>query len=353
MWQLENRTPYAAQRSWVRAKDGEEIWLVAVKCSFDIRPDGTTAPSAEQPPVVMVPEYVGEPGRSSLRHDMDLVRTKTTTDVLLLGQAQAPRGKPVTELDVGFRVGPVVKRLRVTGDRVWQGGAASAPLPFVTMPLVHERAYGGVDPASRHAACPQWDERNPVGTGFALSASGIEGLRLPNVEYPDQLVKTWSDRPDPAAPGPVCAHWQPRLGLAGRYDDAWQQDRFPLLPANFDDRHYQVAPADQQAPRFLAGGEPVALVHLTPGGELQFELPRVVLGLETFFSDGERRHHDRPRLNTVILEPELMRVSLVWHSALPCHPKVHKLLRTRVIEKRILSLGGGRGATEEEEEEEA
>jgi len=349
MWQLENRTPYAAQRSWVRAKDGAEIWLVAVKCSFDIQPDGTTVASAEQPPVVSVPEYVGMPGQSSLRYDMDLVRTKTTTDILLLGHAHAPRGQPVTALDVGFRVGPVVKRLHVTGDRVWQGGEASQPVPFVTMPLVYERAYGGMDPASRQTAHPQWDVRNPVGTGFAQSASGIEGLRLPNIEAPDQLVKAWSDRPAPAAPGPVCVDWQPRLGFAGTYDEAWQQKRFPLLPVDFDDRHYQAAPADQQAPSFLTGGEPVALVHLTPGGESLFELPRVVLGLETFFSDGERRLHERPRLNTVILEPELMRVSLVWHSALPCHPKVHKLLKTRVIEKRVLFRVGAHDVLEEEE----
>jgi len=192
--------------------------------------------------------------------------------------------------------------------------------------------------------------RNPVGTGFALSESGIEGLRLPNIEYPDQLVTTWRDQPAPAALGPVCGHWQPRLGFAGTYDEAWQKDRFPLLPADFDDRHYQCAPADQQAPQFLVGGEPVALVHLTPGGQLQFELPRVVLGLETCFSDGVRLLHERPRLNTVILEPDIPRVSLVWHSALPCHPRVYKLLTTRIIEKQRIRLDGGREVLEPEEE---
>ena len=44
-------------------------------------------------------------------------------------------------------------------------------------------------------------------------------------------------------------------------------------------------------------------------------------------------------MHTVILEPAVMRVSLVWHSALPCHPKVHKLLKTRIVEKRLLRLG--------------
>lgn len=347
MWQLDNHTPYAAERTWVRDRGGAEIWIVAVKCSFDIHADGSTEPAAEQPPVTQVPEYIdpAAPARSSLRHEIDLVRTKLTTDVLLLGEAHAPGGVPVTQLDVGFRVGPVAKRLRVTGDRVWLGGAPSPPRPFVTLPICWERAYGGIDPGSRDGPRPQWDERNPIGTGFVLDAAHAEGLRQPNIEYPDQLVRTWSDRPAPAGFGPLGVHWQPRRSLAGTYDERWLRERQPLLPQDFDDRHYQCAPADQQAPQFLQGGEPVALVHLAPQAEIRFALPRVLLGLETFFSDGTRQRHERPRLHTVILEPSAMRVSLVWHSALPCHPRVHKLMRTRIAGKRLLRLG----ETEDEE----
>jgi hypothetical protein len=341
MWQLDNRTPYAAERTWVRDRDGAEIWIVAVKCSFDIHADGTTEVAAAQPPVTQIPEYAdpAAPARSSLRHELDLVRTKLTTDVLLLGEAHAPGGAPVTQLEVGFRVGPVLKRLRVTGDRVWQGGAPSPPRPFATMPIGWERAYGGIDPGSRDSPQPQWDERNPIGTGFMLDAAHAEGLPLPNIEYPDQPVQAWSDRPLPAGFGPLGAHWLQRRGLAGSYDERWQRERQPLLPLDFDDCHYQCAPADQQAPQFLLGGEPVALVHLTPQPEIRFALPRVLLGFETFFSDGTRLLHERPRLHTVILEPSAMRVALVWHSALPCHPKVHKLLNTRIFEKRLLRLG--------------
>lgn len=350
MWQLDNRSPYAAERTWVRARDGAEIWLVAVKCTFDIKADGTTAISAEQPPVVMAPEYMdpAAPARSSLKYDMDLVRTKTTTDVIVLGHAHAPGGEPVTELDVGFRVGPVVKRLHVTGDRTWQGRAPSRPQPFVKMPLVYERAYGGFDPASRDTASPQWVEHNPLGCGFALDASRIDGMKLPNIEYPDQRLRKWEDRPAPAGFSPICAHWQPRVAFAGTYDAKWQQERFPLLPEDFDDRHYQCAPADQQAPQFLSGGEAAVLINLSPRGELRFTLPRVFLGFETFFTDGERRMHERPRLHTVIIEADFPRVSLVWHSALQCHPKVYKLEKTRIVEKRIVRVGAHGEALEEE-----
>ncbi len=329
MWQVDNRTPFAADRGWVRDRNGAEVWLVAVKCTFDIRPDGSTEGLEEQPPVLRAPEYIGEPGKSSMTHEADLVLTKTTTDVTVVGHAYAPGGSPTTELAVGFRVGPVEKVLRVTGDRRWTGAGIGSPEPFLRMPLVYERAFGGVDARSEHPE-RDWDWRNPVGTGFAISQENTIGASLPNIEYPDERVSSWEDRPRPAGFGPIGGHWQPRVGLAGTYDDRWTKERLPLLPDDFDDRFFQCAPEDQQAPAFLHGGEPVVLYRLTPSGDLRFSLPRVFLGFETLFSDGSRQIHNDSRLHSVILEPDHPRVSLVWHTALPCHFKVHKLERTIV-----------------------
>src|SRR5688572_15640824 len=73
MWQVENRTPFAADRAWVRDRNGAEVWLVAVKCTFNIETDGSTTMSREQPPVLQVPEYYGEPGKSSIKYEADLV----------------------------------------------------------------------------------------------------------------------------------------------------------------------------------------------------------------------------------------------------------------------------------------
>ena len=350
MWQLNNRTPFAAERTWVRDINGAEIWIVAVKCTFDIKPDGTTEVAREQPPVVMAPEYIDpdSPAKSSLKYDMDLIRTKITTDIILQGHAYAPENKPVTELEVGFRVGPVVKQLHITGDRTWKNKSPSQPKPFTKMPLIYERAFGGFDPETLESETPQWDVRNPLGTGFSLKASGIEEVSLPNIEYPAQLIRKWSDRPQPAGFGPLCTHWQPRASLAGTYDDKWQQERLPLLPNDFNDKHYQCAPVDQQAPQFLNGNEPVALLNLTPGGKMHFNLPRVFFGFETFFYTGEHQLHERPKLHAVIIEPDYPRVSLVWHTALPCHPKVLKLKETRIIQKKSLNSKQPQATPEEE-----
>lgn len=346
MWQIENRTPFAAERGWIRDRNGTEIWLVAVKCTFDIRPDGSTAISNEQPPVLRVPEYNGEPGKSSIRVDGDLVLTKTTTDVIVAGHAYAPDGNAVTELTAGFRVGPVQKVLRVVGDRQWEGTRHTPPTPFVKMPLVYERAFGGVD---RRSSNPERDVdwRNPVGTGFAISRDNLKGVALPNIEYPNDRVTSWKDRPQPAGFGPIASHWPARARFAGTYDDKWMRQRQPLLAEDLDDRFFQSAPEDQQPPAFLRGGEPVVLNHLTPSGDRTCLLPRLFIGFDTRFTDGSREIHRERRLHSVIIESDYPRVSMVWHSAMPCHFKVQKLERTIVTLKTELSeqpAGDQRGA---------
>jgi hypothetical protein len=350
MWQVENRTPFAAERGWVRDRNGAEVWLVAVKCTFDITADGSTEVSKEQPPVLRVPEHFGEPGKSSIRYENDLVLTKTTTDVIVIGHAYAPGGNPVSEMEVGFRVGPVQKILRVIGDREWGGAGRSGPVPFSRMALTYERAFGGVDKQSGHPE-HDWEWRNPVGVGFAASRENATSMALPNVEYPNEPVRSWKDRPRPAGFGAIACHWQPRVGFAGTYDDNWMKTRQPLLPDDFDERYFQFAPPDQQAPSFLHGGEPVLLHRLTPNGELRFTLPKVFLGFDTRFYDGSREIHQERKLHTVILEPDFPRVSLVWHSALPCHFKVQKLDRTIVTLKTV--LGGTRTSADEVEFEPA
>lgn len=348
MWQVDNRTPFAAERGWVRDRDGAEVWLVAVKATFDIKADGSTEIAKEQSPVLRVPEYFGEPGKSSIKYEADLVLTKKTTDILLVGHAYAPAGYQAKSLDVGFKLGSITKLIRVFGDRVWDAeGRSSDPQPFAKMPLVYERAYGGVD---RYSQNPErdWDWRNPVGTGFAVSRANLAGVALPNLEHPNQLIKSWNDRPSPAGFGPLACHWQPRASYAGTYDDHWMKNRQPLLPEDFNEHFYQCAPSDQQASNFLVGNEPVLLSGLTQHSKtLQFLLPRIHLGFETRFYDGSREYHKQRSLHSVIIEPDFPRVSLVWHSALPCHFKVQKLDRTIITLKTSLREAPERDQTAE------
>jgi hypothetical protein len=43
MWAVDNKTPYGADRAWIRDKAGAHQWLVAVKATFDIGEQGPRA----------------------------------------------------------------------------------------------------------------------------------------------------------------------------------------------------------------------------------------------------------------------------------------------------------------------
>jgi len=340
MWLLKNRTPFEAERTWVRDETGAEIWIVAVKGSFVIRPDGKQTLDPEPAKIARVPQFIGQPGVSSLLYESDLVHTKARTDVILHGHAYSPGGKPATQTDVRLKVATIDKALRVHGDRRWEPGllrtALTRPEPFTRIPIMYERAFGGTDQSSKNPKRHAWEPRNPVGTGFATHRSHLRGQLAPNIEDPRKPYRSWR-RGRPAGFGPIARHWSPRVQLAGTYDQAWEESRSPLLPADFDRRFYQCAPEDQQAQGFLKGGEIVELHNLTPDGFLSFRLPRVTLGMTTRFYDGTMSRH-RATLHSVIIHPDERRFQLVWHSQLPCHQKVNQLEVTEVILKRRLQV---------------
>lgn len=315
MWALENGTPFCADRAFLRDREGAEVWVVAVRGTFDIAADGRTHISEHQEPVRLAPEFRGEPASSSLVNECDLVVHKPTTDILLLGSAHAPGEEPVTELQVGMAVGPVRKTLRVIGPCAWAdhgaGPGLTAPTPFTTAELTYEQSWGGAG-----------EMRNPAGLGAAASPREFLGKPAPRVSYPG------GDPKRPAGFGPIPCHWSPRRELGGSHDEAWRRERFPLPPADQDPRFFLCSPEDQRPPGPLQGGEPVSLYNLNPRGTLSFALPRIKLSLVTDFGDRQMEHG--ATLYTVILEPDYPRVQMVWHSALACHPLVHKLRCTTI-----------------------
>lgn len=333
MWAIENETSFAVERTFVRDKDGAEIWLVALRATFDLFPDGSTGIADEQVPVATAPAYHGGPGASSLRWDTDLPRTKPATDILLNASAHVPAGRdPQTEIDVGFRIGSLAKRLSVRGDVRWErrfGGTlgTTPPEPFQSMPIRYERAFGGKPLESLAPSMHAYANSNPVGTGVMPQ----EGLLAPSVRLHGQ---SW-DRPssvEPAGLGAICAHWSPRRELAGTYDAKWQHSRRPLLPTDFQDTHYQSAPRDQVHRSYLVGGETVELVNLTPSGAFTFQLPKHSFGFRT--SIAGRLEHHRGDIHSLIIEPDQQRLIMVWHTALPCHSTLYTLQRTVVYEKK-------------------
>src|SRR5262245_48566872 len=185
MWALQNQTPFEADRTWIRDKNGAHHWIVVVKATYDVLPSGALELSKEPLKPLQIPKYIGADGQSSLRYEADLVAMKPATDVYLNAVAYAPNGRAASRVDVAFRVGGLRTQLIVFGERTWSravgGVVPSAASPFSAMPITYERAFGGTSQTSPDTRDHRMDFHNPVGTGIAERDSDLVGKPAPSV----------------------------------------------------------------------------------------------------------------------------------------------------------------------------
>ncbi len=321
MLQLKNNTPSAASMLLLPDEHAIDTLYITVKATFDI--GAPLRLSKNQPPPQETDIYWGEPGLSSIKYASDNHLGKPSTDIVMVGDAYAPRGIIVTRLDVDLSVGQLSKKVRVFGDRSWHDGQMTAPQPFKTMPMIYERAFGGVYILDGESVSTE--VKNPVGRGYIgeRPVSEINGLLLPNLEDPAQLVCTYTDQPTPVCFGFCAPHWQPRAAYAGSYDETWQSNQAPYLPADFDKRFFNMAHQDLIYPGFLQGGEAVKVTHMHPDGDIQFDVPRIRFSVTAEIADATIQA--AMNMETLILEPNSLQMSIVWKGAVCCDKKTMKI----------------------------
>lgn len=328
--ELLNATRMKAAYTLGLRPDGRELLVVVVKGTFRLPRGGEASELAEeQVDHVTADQFTGEPGFSAPRYESDFAPTKPRCDLLLNGSAYAPGGEPAERVPVGVRVGRFEKSFDVVGNRFWRNTFGliwrTSPLPFVKMPISYDNAFGGIDAShpdpARHRCCPS----NPAGRGyhFNLAKPVIDGKPVPNTEERARPVRRPRGGYRPMAFGPVGRSWRPRPQFAGTYDQRWVDTVFPFPPADFDDRYYQAAPADQQTD-YLQGGETVLLVNLTPEGRTCFQLPTIELPI-TFYPRTGVETEIVPLCDTLILEPDLNRFMMLWRAALPLKKNIFEV----------------------------
>jgi hypothetical protein len=302
----------------------QENLLVVIKGTYDVG-DGVAEICDEQDPVRFADEYYGEPGQSSIRWASDVVLSKPSTDVILLADAYADRNNRQT-VDVSLRIGRLRKSVRVSGDRTWKKRlgmtSVGGPEPFEQIPLVWERAFGGVDDSDGNSV--ESENRNPVGVGFLAKRSKrpIED-RLPNLEDPRQPMRSPRDRPNPACFSFVAPSWMPRAKHTGTYDENWRKSRAPLLPTDFSDRFFQSAPEDQIYDGYVEDGAPVEATHVTPDGPMIFDLPAPRLAARV--KAGSKRLELEMHCDTVIVDARAQRLMLCWRGSAVIHNQVYEV----------------------------
>lgn len=254
----------------------------------------------------------------------------------------------------------------------------SRPRPVAAVPLLYEYAYGGhvqvkaSDPGSGRVCRPglgearkawkevredavlaeAWWARNPVGRAYAplwfLKATDTWRLAAPQFEDPAQpftaraawkamLGKADGKFGPPLMPqglGVVTGTWEPRVRHAGTWDAAWAESGNPY-PPDYSPAFGNFAPLDQQC-RHLAGDEVMELTNLCapgfpgvrrdPDGNqvLRFRLPGLHPFLLLVHEAGETVQVPAV-LDTVVLEPDRGKVTLLQRCAYPIEPEPAEL----------------------------
>lgn len=320
-------------------KDGRDHCIAVVKGTFAIDPDGGSRLAEEQEPLVYADVHFGDPEVTAVRYECDFAPNKPRTDILLNAVAHAPRGKPAERLTATFEIAGARKSVLVIGDRHFYRSAVGVgftePLPFLTMPITFDRAFGGRDESHPNPKNHGAEMRNLVGRGFWKGGEhkAFEGKPLPNVEDPHNLFRALGDAPPPVGFGVVGRGAQPRIAFAGTYDQRWLDDKFPFLPDDFDPRYFQSAPADQQVTA-LRGGEVLRCTNMTPEGLLETKVPVADVPFHFVFRD--RKERVEGRMDTLLIEPDRRRLILTWRASVPLGRKLNAL-REVIVGRRALS----------------
>jgi hypothetical protein len=343
---------------------GALVLSVLAKATYLRDSEGRWNLAPEQLPLTLKP-VVNDAGE--VLADSDFYSWKPKTDLVLLGHAYG-RGRSQFDVTVWVNSQPV-KKIRVIGDRetaALGGGEIyiGAPAAADKIPLSYTRAYGGIDTAAEaKGPNPLLDlvkttdlpeemaqlanryryPRNPVGRGFLIemSVEGINALTLPNLEDPLDLLTPkrlearkpgyWYRMPLPQGTGWFHPRWFPRLAYFGGCQGVEDE------PKTIFEIERGFAPENILKQRPITPADAFAL---TQGASLGLQLPHL-RGGETLTADnvmtGEGRFGiklpDRPKIwvdgrkgtlketepviHTVVLEPDLKRVSVVWRGAAP------------------------------------
>lgn len=312
---LDNDTPYAARM--FRGEPEPDIMLgtVLVQVAYRVgdrgemmfcpAEDAVIREEAEVAPLGILPS--------------DQVPYRSGVDVFVHGQAYAPRGRPTEAMVVGMKLGSFSHELLVVGDRTWeQDGVASRPKPFTTMPLVYERAYGGL--AHYREAQVAFPD-NPEGRGYVCEAVAAAGTALPNVEDPNARIKSWRDQPTPRGWAPL----PPQTGLHLRRS-------VQVLDLNnytyrFTKHAFSCAHPDLTLDALEPGSTGI-LSGVTPSGVFRFSVPRLSLKVDVQL--GDKAFELVPRFDTLALFPEDGRVVASFRTSFRYRVQAKQVRRVRL-----------------------
>lgn len=327
----------------INAREDMRFGALSVKITYQVGPDGRVAIERDAPKPILLADETTELGvapRDDGAHELPVF------EVIFLGAAYAPGGRPSRRFDVSLTVGPVTRQIAVFGRRVWQGAGEDAEIATVgevrRLPISPRYAFGGNKTVSidEKSVLPIFYPFNHVGRGFDPTVI-IEGLarelimpagfprwdptrRLPNLEDPAALIRHWHDEPRPlfwsALPMQSMQAMEQAMGLDLRRISG-EDIELPDVESVATGMALRAHPAWRIATPPPAA--PVTLRNLTPEGELGFALPTVAVLAD---------YHVGDRTGTLEVPPQ----RLVIHG---------EEKRFSVLYRRIFNFAAGRKET--------
>lgn len=355
--ELVNQTPVPAYTVLTTGipEDGPRIGMTVAKATFTFDSKGGVELDTQNPHPLYDSDEKTELG---LLPADSLPRRDMAFEVILLGKAHAPEGRPVSSMTVRLTVGEVSRSIAVFGDRSWgSDGWMGNPEPFTEMPLVYERAFGGTAEVHLDEATTLQlqDPINPLGRGFdadtrAWEVAGGIGVpkgypllavdrALPNLEDPDALIRSRQDAPDPVGWATVPMG----MGLGSLRHIRELQEHGEIR----DPRRSEIELYHRAHPHWVMGlpsaGAEVILEGLTPEGQIGFRLPE--LRMVADYVLGERMGTRELVPQMLVLLPEERRFYLVYRKAFTAEvePDMERSFRLRLDEGWYQYPGGADG----------
>lgn len=327
--ELVNKTFLAANLGIGEIPGSERrMGILAAKGTFRILPNGQCEPDLDNP-YPMFKEDEETPLGLLPRDDFP---KEDNLDVIVLGNAYPPGGRPASRMTVSIQVGSIKRSLAIFGDRYWHNEKITEPLPFEKMPITYGNAHGGkveveIDDGSFVSVA---DARNQEGKGFAVEQMmpGInaqfkppEGFPrfdktrpLPNIEDPDQLISSPTDSPDPAywatVPLSTAVHAYRSMGLGPEdlknphlLDEEKSITTTPTL-------YHRAHPGLDLDIEELEPNTEIVLKGLSPAGEIKILLPALEIWADILLKD--KMVEKKLRADTIVILPEEMRFYMVY-----------------------------------------
>jgi hypothetical protein len=251
--------------------------------------------------------------------DHDLAPPKPRFDLMVAGYVTPPEGYRGLSIQATIQVKSRQAQVETHVPRFWLSGLIG---------YTAEPAGKRLHRTPMSYALADWSG------GFPLEAEGNHPQQLPWLQHPGVGAHRKRHDKHPAGFGYWPENARHRQCHSGTFDEAWARDRKPGLPEDFDERFFNAAHPDLQWLHPLSPGTEIRLVHLAETAELTLRMPALELAAQATIADGTQLPPATLKPDTLIIEPDQQRMSLVQRTALTQGQGAHTLSSIRLYRQR-------------------